>query len=405
MNFIKLASSATLLQVVNLGMPVVFSLLIVKIYGISAFGVYTTLFSAIAIIAALIEFGLNTYGVANLGRCTNLLEKKELFINITKSKIFLLLIAIPIYYTIVELISMPDLNLLGSLGGLLYLFGCAINSTWFSYHSEKIIHIVLLTLLARASALVALMIFPTSQAGINFPILINSLSFLFSGALSFFISLRYIENYGVNKINKTNVRDLLHKTIIPARHLAMTSIFVVIYTSLGVVIVSQVLGASAAGLIGFAERIIRAIQSTLSGISTSALAKSLVMTNAQNNQITKYQIYLYLFSGLLLYSTADFILGLFPKINGAEALSVLQAYAIVLVVGGTSSVLSLYFFVRTHNYRLQTYVTAAGAVLSPSLVFFASKTYGVIGSAYSVMMVEVIVLIVTFYFIKYRELQ
>ena len=383
----------------------VFALLVVKIYGISAFGVYTTLFSAIAIISALIEFGLNTYGVANLGRCSNLLEKRKIFMDIIKSKVFLFSLAIPIYYLIVKFISMPELNLAGSLGGLLYLFGCAINSTWFSYHSGKVIHILFLTLVARASALVALMLFPTSEAGINAPILINSLSFLFSGALSFFISLRDIKYHDVNKTNKTDVRDLLHGTIIPARHLAMTSIFVVLYTSLGVVIVSQVLGAAAAGLIGFAERIIRAVQSILSGISTSALAKSLIMTDAQNNQITRYQIYLYLFSGLLLYSTADFILGLFPKINGDDALSVLQAYAMVLVVGGTSSVLSLYFFVRTHNYRLQTFVTAAGAVLSPPLVFFASKTYGVVGSAYSTMLVEVIVLIVALYFIKYRNLQ
>ena len=405
MNFIRLATFASLLQVVNLGMPVIYAFLILKIYGITIFGAYATIFSSIAVLIAVAEFGMNTYGIANIGNKNDKRLSKNLFIAITQSKILLFVATLPIYFLIIHFISVPTLNFWGQLSGVIYLFGCAINSTWFAYHAEKVKEILYCTLLIRMAAILALLIMPMVDEGVNFPIFINSISVLIIGGLSLFNSLNILKIYGECKVAKSNLKSFFSTAVIPARHLAMTSIFVVVYTSVTVVIVSQVLGSTAAGLIGFAERIIRAIQSVLSGISTAALAKSESMTFSKNNFITKSQIYLYIFFGLILFSVANFILGFFDRLQSIEAEIVLKIYAYILVAGGISSVLGLSFFVRNHKYKLQAYTTLIGALLSPPLILVASRTYGVIGAAYASAIVETVILFFSIYLIMREPLK
>lgn len=395
MKFFNLAVSASLLQAVNLGLPFLFTILAVKHYGITAFGAYTTIFSAIALLSAVVEYGLTTYGIASGAH-----HKQEgngyseIFICITKAKFLLFIIVTPFYFLVLHFFEISQINILGMVSGYLYLLGIVLNSTWYTFHAGKVKDVFIVTLLVRILSIVLLLLISyTKENNVNYAIALNSFSFLLIGYASYKISVINLRINAWDSFVSFDISMLMSSVFVPARSLALTSVFVIFYTAVPILVVSQVLGPTAAGVIGLADRVVRAVQSVLSGISSAALARSSTMSMKENARVTKIQIILYLVSACLLLTFCLALQYFYNWSNFASHTPIFMVYSILLGVGGCSSVLSVYYFVRRHLYKAQAFITLTGAVTSPILVYLASNYYGMLGASLSVLATELLLLI------------
>lgn len=400
MGFRRLAANATLLQFINLGLPLLFTLALVKLYSIADFGIYSTLFSIIAIIAAIAEYGLQAHGMATIQHLISPADKKKLLIDITQTKILVSALSLPLYIGASWYLMRDRLSLLGIGIGYIYIIGVALNSAWFFYGENKLSQLIASNTVIRLTTLGLLVILGLHTPHIDFAIALNAVAFFVVGITSTAMALRLAGGTMHSLLRSRPDMKAIISHLRSAAPLSLTSVFVVFYTSINVILVSHIMGPIAAGIIGIAERVVRAGQTILSGITTSALASAATRSHHQNQRVLAFQIVVFVVAGFLIWPAAPIIFSILTQEAGDVGVHVLRIYAAVFILGSISSALNTHYFIRTKKYKLQTVVVFTGCLVNIPLMVGLATTRGLEGAAWAVVLTEGTVLLFTLLLIR-----
>jgi len=398
MHFWSLAVSATVLQAVNLGLPLLFTLALVKIYALEEFGLYSTLFSIVAILSALAEYGLPTHGLSKIQALRDPTAKAKMFVAITQTKLVTSSLTFPIYLMVASFLIGSRLSVVGILCGYPYILGVALNSSWFLYAESKLPALLVSSLTIRTGSIIVLLLVSRFANNIEVAIALNSISFLLVGFWSTWIGLRVSQRTFKNLLDFSHTHREIKENLKQSGPLSLSNIFVVFYTSINVILVSNVISIAAAGIIGVAERVVRAGQTILSGMTTAGLASASRHTDRERRTVLGWQITMHALSGVLVYLSSSLIVRALGTNLDPLAIDVLRIYSWVLAIGGVSSVLNTHYFVRTGKYRIQTIIVFGGCLLNVPLVYILAVRFGTLGAAAGVAAVETLVLSLTLAF-------
>src|SRR6218665_2760968 len=170
----RMVGLMTISQGINFLFPLLTLPLLVRALGTAAFGSYSVLFGLIALAQVLTEFGYAVHGVRVIATGGNETEVRKQFNTIIAAKIFLGILAFPLYFFAASLYG--DSAITGTTIATAYLFvlGSCINPTWYFVARKKLAAYTVASAIWKLLSFVGLYLCVSASKDLSTAVLINA---------------------------------------------------------------------------------------------------------------------------------------------------------------------------------------------------------------------------------------
>lgn len=393
-------SFLSILQIVNLLIPLVTYPYLIRVLGSELYGLVVFTQVVAGYFAILISFGFSTFGAKEISIHRDDKQKlSQIISNISFAKLVLLLI-----------------GFLGLGGYLFYVdteykwlyilafWVCILDVVfpqWFFQGIEKMKFITLISLAARVVFVLLIFVLIRGKEDVLWFPISNLIGALVSGAVSFYLiykeGVRFI--FPSFRIIKDYVRE--------SYHFFLSNVLIQIYVASNKLIIGHFLGMSALAYYDLAEKIVNLVRMPQNIISQVAFPR---ISATKSVSFVKKLFKISTLMNVVLYSLL-FAFGRYLVLFlGGEAM--LEALPVVFILGlyvpivGISNVLGILIlipfgykreFTRMTIYSVITYVLLLGVV-------FLMNKLSVESFAMINILTEVIVCIIAFYFVQKNKI-
>jgi PST family polysaccharide transporter len=178
----------SILQGMNLILPLITFPYLVRVLGIENFGLLMFAQAFIVYFTMIVDYGFNLSGIREVSSNRNNKSKLiKIFSSIMIARFILALVGL-IFLTII-VFSFEKFSQNWELYYLTFgiVIGTALFPTWFFQGMEKMKYITVLTVIAKLIFTLSIFLFVTTEKDFIYVPLINSLGFIFVGFISLFI--------------------------------------------------------------------------------------------------------------------------------------------------------------------------------------------------------------------------
>lgn len=393
-------SFLSILQIVNLLIPLVTYPYLIRVLGSELYGLVVFTQVVAGYFAILISFGFSTFGAKEISIHRDDKQKlSQIISNISFAKLVLLLI-----------------GFLGLGGYLFYVdteykwlyilafWVCILDVVfpqWFFQGIEKMKFITLISLAARVVFVLLIFVLIKGKEDVLWFPISNLIGALVSGGVSFYLiykeGVRFI--FPSFRIIKDYVRE--------SYHFFLSNVLIQIYVASNKLIIGHFLGMSALAYYDLAEKIVNLVRMPQNIISQVAFPR---ISATKSVSFVKKLFKISTLMNVVLYSLL-FVFGRYLVLFlGGEAM--LEALPVVFILGlyvpivGISNVLGILIlipfgykreFTRMTIYSVITYVLLLGVV-------FLMNKLSVESFAMINILTEVIVCIIAFYFVQKNKI-
>jgi PST family polysaccharide transporter len=185
-NFISLS----ILQLLNLLLPLITLPYLVKVIGAEKFGVIAFASSLIVYFQAITDYGFSLSGTRQIShnRAVNS-ELSKIFSRIISIKMFFMIVSFIIFLIIISLFEKFQNDKAVFLLSFISLIGNVFFPEWFFQGIEKMKFITFFNFVSKMLFTISLFIFITEKTDYIFVPLITSLGFLIAGLVAFFYAI------------------------------------------------------------------------------------------------------------------------------------------------------------------------------------------------------------------------
>lgn len=393
-------SFLSILQIVNLLIPLVTYPYLIRVLGSELYGLVVFTQVVAGYFAILISFGFSTFGAKEISIHRDDKQKlSQIISNISFVKLVLLLI-----------------GFLGLGGYLFYVdteykwlyilafWVCILDVVfpqWFFQGIEKMKFITLISLAARVVFVLLIFVLIKGKEDVLWFPISNLIGALVSGAVSFYL----IYKEGVRLIFPSFriIKDYVRESY----HFFLSNVLIQIYVASNKLIIGHFLGMSALAYYDLAEKIVNLVRMPQNIISQVAFPR---ISATKSVSFVKKLFKISTLMNVVLYSLL-FVFGRYLVLFlGGEAM--LEALPVVFILGlyvpivGISNVLGILIlipfgykreFTRMTIYSVITYVLLLGVV-------FLMNKLSVESFAMINILTEVIVCIIAFYFVQKNKI-
>jgi polysaccharide transporter, PST family len=385
-----------LVQLVNYGLPVITLAIVAPAFGSSVFGNYAAISAYAAYAGLLVNYSFNLTGprriatihddIAAISDCVCAIIASQLLLAIAASCFFLMILAV---------LPLDATNKLVASIILVQSVAISLTPQWVFLGLEQMRPFSLLQLGLRLAATLA--IFFAIRTPQDLPLLasISAGTAILIAILSFVL----LRPYGIRWRTPTVAAVLV--TLREAFGLFVSSLATNLYTTTNVIIVTSVLGPSAAGDFALADRLGRATSDTLRPI-TNAVYPFICRISSRVETADERSAKQFFFRVIIIASCGLSIMlflfaGLIVQIVGGdgyrEAVPVLRWMAFLPIIIALANIFGTQTMIPMRMDRQLTYVGCAAAILSLGGMFVLSQAWGLQGAGLGVPGVECFVTI------------
>jgi len=402
-NFLSLST----LEVVNYIMPLFTLPYLVRVLGPGKFGIVAFAQALIAYLVILTDYGYYLAGPKYISINRNNVEKiSQIFSRIFVLKTifmclsFLLLIGILLVF---ERFWSDKWLYIFAFGSVL---GDVLFPTWFFQGMERMKYITGLYLIAKSFFLVSIFIFIRTQEHYTYVPLLNSLGLIIVGIISLIIIRR------IFRVRFILPRfDDLKKELVTGWHYFVSTISISLYTHSGVFILGLVASDVFVGYYSAAEKLIRAVQRLLWAGSQSIYPYiNKLATESKNMALSLLRKISFIFvAGFFVVSVLIYLLAeVFVKIvlgpQYLESVIVLKILSVLPLIISISNIFGIQTMFAFNLKRVFSRILFFAALLNILLAFIFAVFYKHIGVSIAVVLTELFVASVSFFYVKNRGL-
>ncbi len=398
-NFISLS----ILQGANYLLPLLTFPYLVRVLGVEKFGLLAFASATIAYFNILTDYGFNLTATREVSIHRNDKKKlNEIFSSVMIIKFMLLIISFLLLMTLVlsfEKFKNEHLIYFLTFGSVI---GQVLFPQWFFQGMERMKYITFLNILAKSVFTIAIFIFIHQQSDYWKVPLINSLGFIVAGIVALYIIFKDF------KIRFSWQQPLLIKHYITdGWHVFISNIAISMYTVSTTFILGLFTNNTIVGYFSIADKIKGAVQGLLTPISQTIypyISKKVKENKQEGLQfIRKTTMYIGLFSlflSFLLYFFAPEVIHLVAGEKYERSISVLKIIAFLPFIIALSNVFGIQTMLTFDRKKAFSKILIAGSALNIILSVILVPLLQEIGSAISVLMVELFVTLSMFIYLQ-----
>ena len=395
--------SLSVLQIANYILPLITFPYLVRVLGPENYGLIAFAQAFIGYFQILTDYGFNLSATREISINRENKEKvSEIFSSVMIIKFFLLLLSLGLMTIIVFSFKKFRQDWL-----IYYLaFGMVLGQTlfpiWFFQGMERMRYITFLNVLAKLIFTIAIFIFVKRSSDYLYVPLLNSLGLILAGILALWIVFK---DFGV--FFRIPSFENLKYHLKEGWYIFISTVAISLYTISNTFILGLFTNNTIVGYYSAAERIIRVIQGFLAPISQTIYPHISKLMNESKEVggkfIRKVTLLIGSFSFILsffIFIFADLIVRIILGSQFTESIIVLRIIAFLPFIIGLSNVFAIQGIIASGNFKIFSKITFLGAISNIILATLLVKLLQAVGVAISVVFAEILVTLVSFYYLK-----
>jgi PST family polysaccharide transporter len=395
--------SLSVLQGANYILPLITFPYLVRVLGVEYFGLLAFASATIAYFNILTDYGFNLTATREISIHRANKEKIiEIFSSVMTIKIILMFVSFLLLTILVfsfERFSKDWLIYFLTFGTII---GQVLFPVWFFQGMEKMKYITYLNILSKSIFTVAIFVFVHKASDFYVVPILNSFGFIIAGVWSLFIIKR---DFGIKFIFQR--LDVLKYHLKDGWHVFISQLNISLFSSSNIIILGIFTNNVAVGYYSVAEKIMRALammQAPITGAIFPHISNLIKNNKAKAVSELKKIIkigtiaYIILFLIVIIF-TKEIILLLFSS-KALNSVIILKIIAIVPLTIFLNNIFGTQIMLNTGKSKQFSKVLFIGAIINIILCSILSYYFSYIGTAISLLIVEIFIMFGMFYYVK-----
>jgi len=399
--------SLSFLQVANYIFPLITLPYLVRVLGPEKYGLIAFAQAFVAYFQILTDYGFNLSATREISINRENKEKvSEIFSSVMIIKFFLLLLSLGLMTIIVFSFKKFRQDWLIYYLTFVMVLGQTLFPIWFFQGMERMRYVTFLNVLAKLIFTIAIFIFVKKASDYLYVPLLNSLGFILAGVLALWIVFK---DFGV--FFRIPSFEELKYHLKEGWYIFISTVAISLYTISNTFILGLFTNNTIVGYYSAAEKIIRAIQGFLAPISQTIYPYiSKLMNESKEIGVKFIRKVTPLIGGfsfilsLFIFIFADLIVRIVLGSQFTESIIVLRIIAFLPFIIGLSNVFAVQGIIAYGNVKIIPKITFVGAISNVILAILLVKLLQAIGVAISLVLAEILVTIVSFYYLRRLDL-
>lgn len=401
---LKTFFSLSSVQFLDMFLPLITIPYVVRIIGIENFGIITFSQAVVGYLVILVNFGFNLTATRDVAINKNAKEKiNRIFIDVTFAKLLLLLLSFVVLFFLCVFIPNIGENKVIYYFVFLQLMSQCMIPNFFLQGMQDLKWTSIVAIVSKVISILFIFIFLKHKEDFSYYVMFLSLGSVLSMFYSYvYIWLKYklsVKSYSVSWEN-------IFQQYKSGFFVFVSQIKITFFNNFNIILVGSLLGNTAAGIFGSADKIIKVLSSIQAPIVTSIFPYFSQLVNENKNaaikKLNKIAFLggvLYLIPILIAFLFANEIsLFMFGKEAHFEIATLIKIMCIVPLFVFINNLYGTQFLLNMNKKRLYLLSFVIAAFLNISIIYPLTYYWGVIGSSISVVITEVVLCFLMCYF-------
>ena len=399
----------SILQGMNLILPLITFPYLVRVLGIENFGLLMFAQAFIVYFTMIVDYGFNLSGIREVSSNRNNKSKLiKIFSSIMIARFILALVGL-IFLTII-VFSFEKFSQNWELYYLTFgiVIGTALFPTWFFQGMEKMKYITVLTVIAKLIFTISIFIFVQNKEDFIYVPLVNSLGFIFIGIISLFIIFKDFDiKIRFQKWKRIKIQ------FIKGWHIFISKISINLYGATNTFILGIFTTDTIVGYYAIAEKVVRIITSLFAPFYQTIYPHVVNIIKKPKNEAAQFLKRVFKYS--LGISTIVFLLSIslgefsFLLVFGEEAKNSINIFYILSPLIIILPMAYLFFNVILLSYKLDKYFSKLyiiGAITNLSMIFilFQFLEEKIVAVSLSLLITELIITLLAYKLINEKKI-
>ncbi len=389
--------SLSILNGLNVILPLVTIPYILRVVGVANYGVYSYVYVLIQYLLLFNQFGFNYSATKQIAQHRN----NMLFINRIYSSVlifrFLLLIAGVIVLIILSplLLDTKEIRIM-FLMGLGVVIGDILNPIWLFQGLEKMRYITYANLFSKVLFTVLIFVLIRKIDDYKYIILYNSLGYILGGIVSTIIAVKIFSI----KFTIITWKDIKHQYN-EGITLFGSTISINLYRNANILLLKFFVSDEALGIYAVAEKVIKGFQLLINPISQALFPhfghtfqkQSIYKSLTQLKKIVSKLSILFFTISLSLILFTEPIITIITGKNIYNAVFITRIMSLIIFLGGINYLLGFVGLVNLDRQKSFFYLVLISGVISVLFVIATVSTLGITAAALGMVISEIVLLI------------
>lgn len=385
--------SLSLLNGINMIIPLVTLPYLIKTIGIANYGSYSIVYAMIqyGILFSAYGFSFSTTQQISINR-DNIETVSAIFGSVIVARLMIAIVAM-IIMAIICIAAFDSKYFLMYLLGLGMIIGDILNPTWLYQGMEKMRFMTIINFISKTLFTVLIFIFIRNQSDYLYVTLLNSCGFLIAGFISCIIGIKYFK-LSLKLPKFTHIKDQLKN----GWYIFLSTICMTLYRNSNIFILGFFLSPAMIGIYSGAEKVIKAAQAVTTPISNALfpfVAKSFADSPIKRKFHLIRKLSMAVGIMVLIISLGTFfgtpiIVKVLLSDIGYKAELLIKIMTPVIFFGGLNYILGIVGLVNLNHQKTFFHYVMISGVLSFIVLIFFAKGYGIYAAGWSMVLTEVL---------------
>lgn len=398
--------SLSILNVLNVFLPLVTLPYILRIVGVANYGVYAFVYVFIQYLLIITSYGFNFSATKQIAQNRDNKEQLNIIYNsVIACRLLLLLCGVIILGALSPLLLNTENKKLMFFMGLGIVLGDTFNPIWLFQGMEKMRYMTIVNVLSKTVFTILIFLLIRKASDYPYIILINSCGFLFAGLISTFITkIQFDIKFFIPRwIDiKFQFKDgfALFGSTVGTNLYSNANIFILNYFVSGIDV----------GLYAAAEKIIKGLQTLTSPVTQALFPHIGKDFHGQTTRykldkiknISKLLIYILIVPNLMIFFGANLLVKLFCGNGYEESALLLKIMSPVLIIGTLNYVLGVIGLVNLNQQKVFFHGVLIAGLASVLFLMFTVPYLGVKAASMGMPLSELVLL--TIFLFKFKKI-
>ncbi len=387
-------------QVLMIIVPIITLPYISRIFGVAGVGLFGYTSSIASYFVLFILLGLNNYGNREIAKVKNDKERlSNTFISIFTMQVVTALIVMVIYFILMYFAfqTINELMLIWSF----FIFGGAINITWFHMGLENFKMILFRNFLIKTLSVIAIFVFVKGSNAIGIYVCILSLGAIFSNVIMWTKVRKII-------IFKLPTKSQVYKHILPNLKLFIPVLAVSVYTFLDKIMLGSISSMYYTGLYENSQKIITLLTGIITSLGIVMMPRITNLVSQNKNKEAREYLFTSVKWTLFLSSAFAFGLMSISKLvviilfgeEFIEAVGLIKVFSVVIIIIAYANIIRTQILIPNERDKIYIYSVITGAIINFTLNLYLISKYNALGAVISTIVAEIFVAGFQFAFVK-----
>jgi PST family polysaccharide transporter len=398
-NFISLL----VVQGLNYILPLITVPYITRVLGVANFGTVNIAAAIMTYFSIFTDYGFNLSATRDISINREDKEKVSLiFSSVMVVKAILSLIGFIALSAIVFSIEILRADFSVYLISYGIVFGNVLFPIWYFQGIEKMKYITYLNIICRGIITVLIFMLVKNREHMSIYVGLNSISSIAIGLISLgLVFIKFKVRFRMPDL--ANIKNQM----VEGWYVFVSSISIAVYTSSTTIILGLMVGKDAAGYYAGADKIRVAVQGLITPLFQTVYPYVNKLAKESTQRVISFikkELVLFSAAGivgsLIVVFKADFLVNIFAGKDYNESVGVLKILAfapLLVLIGNIVTVQGMLSLGLKKEYSRIYMITSTVGIVTMILFIYL---FGIVGAAYSVLIIEVLVVALTLFYLK-----